>query len=431
MQKYDEVILKHTLENNFVCYLHKNNYFNHLITMALTVKVGSLYETKNENGLAHLLEHMHMNFRKQNLYPGLKYKSTANTDFYETIFYIKCYSEQSSIYTCLEILFNIANGNFLKEEYFNATKKDVIIEILDSNRLKIETNKEIALLLNGSHYIEAMPIGQMDIVKNLKYADVLKFFKKWYSADIMSLSVVGDIKDLNNIKNNINTLFDRLECTKRDSVDINFEIPQYKYNYYYKIEIDQPNILIWKIYFKFDKRTQRKTRANNIIPEILEYICFDVLENIVCNYFHDHNIDIGKVTCDKINFNSDYDFYFVMLSPNDFVQNIYDDKIYHLLVHLFNSELSVDRELVLTIIQKYKMYFEKTKDDFYHDVDIQIFLQDSINNFIYAKPLYKYTDKILMFIESFKEIKYEVISSYLEQIFLNSDKLIVLNLSKC
>lgn len=190
--------------------------------MALTVKVGSAVESEGKKGVAHLLEHLLMSFLTFDLYDDVKYRAKAYTNFNETIFYIKCPADELNLIKTLKIIFEIAQGKFVAEKYFQRAKTDVLNEIREVQKKQTI----ISILLKQSGYSECLALGNEDDVLKLEYKDAKVFFEQYYSANIMSLAIVGDVPA--SIKTYVKALFTNLRSFPNTFVRKKYFIPDYK-----------------------------------------------------------------------------------------------------------------------------------------------------------------------------------------------------------
>ena len=56
------------------------------------------------------------------------------------------------------------------------------------------SDKEISVLLKDSRYADRLPIGYMDVIRNISPERVVDFYKKWYRPENMAVVAVGDVK---------------------------------------------------------------------------------------------------------------------------------------------------------------------------------------------------------------------------------------------
>ena len=428
MNLSEELNIKRSLINGFTYYVRKVDYFEKFITMSLTIKIGSIHENKNENGLAHLLEHMHMSFHKFNLYPHIRYKAEAYTDFFETIFYIKCFNDWENIYTCLEIFNFIARGRFLSELYFINTKNDVISEIIDYMKYKQEENRLFSLLLNGSQYLDFLAIGDVKDVSNLSYEQLVQFYNTWYSGDLMSIAIVGDIKDINKLENNIKSVFEGISNRKLPMNYFNHDIPKYNNIKIHEIEIQEIKKNDLEIYFKVKKSEIISLNAIDI--EVMEAILFKAVEHKLKSFFEDLNIKVIEITCENVNLDMFHMFYVIKIDFKESKHIVMKD-IVDLINTFFKSiTIYMDNLFISTIRMELSNNIDKRNYDYYDFVGMHSLLLECIDDYILGKPVYISSEKCKLLKNSIKKMPLDNIHNYLKYWINQCDRLYVARVYK-
>lgn len=193
-------VKKLTLPNGLTVILEEN-HATPVISLHLGVKIGSIWEREKEAGLSHVLEHMLFKGTK-NFSPGeiaSKVEScggeiNAFTSFDHTVYYINLPSQ------------NWETGlTLLQEMAFEATLDSVELsrelEVILEELRRGEDNPHHQLSQNlfsesyGVHPYGRPIIGYADTIKSFTREDVFGFYKKWYCANNMCLSVCGDFKE--------------------------------------------------------------------------------------------------------------------------------------------------------------------------------------------------------------------------------------------
>ncbi len=165
------------------------------------VGAGSRYETKEENGISHFLEHM--------TFKGTKKRPTAG-DVSETINSVGGFinAGTSNEYTCfwnkvpqkyfslgLEFLSDILFNSLFREEDINR-EKGVIIEEINMYK-DLPSNYVIRIgykLLWGDIPLGRDVLGTKESVVEFQKKDFLNYLKSLYQPQNMVISVVGNIK---------------------------------------------------------------------------------------------------------------------------------------------------------------------------------------------------------------------------------------------
>lgn len=194
------------LSNGLTYYIRQNKKPEQKVELRLVVNAGSILEDDNQQGLAHLSEHMAFNgtthFKKndiisflQSIGVGFGNDLNANTGFDQTIYILPIPTDKPG---------NIDKGFEILEDWaHNVTYDSDDIDgerpvVLEESRLGKGANDRMYRkiypdVFAGSLYANRLPIGVDSIVKNASYATIRKFYKDWYRPDLMAVIVVGDI----------------------------------------------------------------------------------------------------------------------------------------------------------------------------------------------------------------------------------------------
>ncbi|MEO9021938.1 MAG: insulinase family protein [Ginsengibacter sp.] len=194
------------LSNGLTYYIRQNKKPEQKVELRLVVNAGSILETDNQQGLAHLSEHMAFNgtthFKKndiisflQSIGVGFGNDLNAYTSFDETVYILPIPTDKPG---------NLDKGFQILEDWaHNVTYKNADIDgerpvVLEESRLGKGANDRIRKkifpkLFAGSLYANRLPIGLDSIVKNAPYDVVKSFYKEWYRPNLMAVIVVGDI----------------------------------------------------------------------------------------------------------------------------------------------------------------------------------------------------------------------------------------------
>ncbi len=227
------------LSNGLTYYIRNNKKPEQKVELRLVVNAGSVLEDEDEQGLAHLSEHMAFNgtthFQKndivsflQSIGVGFGNDLNANTSFDQTIYILPIPTDKPS---------NIDKGFEILEDWaHNVTYKNEDIDgerpvVLEESRLGKGANdrmyrKIYPEIFAGSLYGKRLPIGLDSIVKNANYATVKRFYRDWYRPDLMAVIVVGDI-DIDKAEALIKQHFGGLKNPVNERPRIHPEVPAY------------------------------------------------------------------------------------------------------------------------------------------------------------------------------------------------------------
>ncbi len=194
-----------TLDNGLKYYIRENKKPEDRAFLRLVVNAGSILENENQQGLAHLNEHMAFNgtkhFAKQELINylesiGMRFGPDINayTSFDETVYMIEVPTDSSDmVKKGFQILEDWAH-NLSFDSVEIDKERGVVIEEWRLGRgasARIR-DKQFPVLLKDSRYAERLPIGKKDILENFKHQTLINFYKDWYRPDLMAVIAVGD-----------------------------------------------------------------------------------------------------------------------------------------------------------------------------------------------------------------------------------------------
>lgn len=194
------------LENGLTYYIQKNSKPEKQVELRLVVKAGSILEDDDQQGLAHLLEHMAFNgstnFKKNELISylqsiGIKFGADLNayTGFDETVYILPVPTDKpGNLETGFLVLEDWAHGLTLNEADIDAERNIVLEEARLGKGATDRMNKKLLpLLFNGSRYAERLPVGKEDTIRHFKYDALKRFYKEWYRPNLMAVVVVGEV----------------------------------------------------------------------------------------------------------------------------------------------------------------------------------------------------------------------------------------------
>lgn len=195
------------LSNGLTYYIRKNEKPQQKVELRLVVNAGSILENEDQQGLAHLSEHMAFNgtthFKKNDIVSflqsiGVAFGSDLNayTSFDETVYILPIPTDKpGNIEKGFQILEDWAHNVTDKAEDIDAERPVVLEESRLGKGARDRINKQIyPVLFANSLYAKRLPIGIDSIVKNAPYSALRSFYKDWYRPDLMAVIVVGDIE---------------------------------------------------------------------------------------------------------------------------------------------------------------------------------------------------------------------------------------------
>ncbi|HCN25151.1 MAG TPA: insulinase family protein [Candidatus Marinimicrobia bacterium] len=228
------------LENGLRYYIRENQKPKKRAVLWLAINAGSVLEDDNQQGLAHLVEHMAFNgtkhFEKQELVDYLESIGTkfgpdlnAHTSFDETVYKLQVPSDSTDyILSGLQILEDWAHGLLFDENEIDKERGVVTEEWRTRQGAGARMwNKVVPILFNNSQYAKRLPIGQIAVIDTAHYETIKKFYQDWYRPDLMALIAVGDF-DSNWIEELIKTYFSRIPVKNNPRERIVYPVPDHQ-----------------------------------------------------------------------------------------------------------------------------------------------------------------------------------------------------------
>ena len=194
------------LANGLTYYIRQNKKPEQKVELRLVLNAGSILEEDDQQGLAHMAEHMAFNgtthFKKndivsflQNIGVGFGNDLNAYTSFDETVYILPVPTDKpGNLEKGFQVLEDWAHNVTYLTDDINGERAI----ILEESRLGKGANDRIFRkvyphLFEGSKYAKRLPIGIDSIIKNFPVDNIRRFYKDWYRPDLMAVIVVGDL----------------------------------------------------------------------------------------------------------------------------------------------------------------------------------------------------------------------------------------------
>ena len=219
---------KYELKNNLNLYYYPINSAQS-ISIDLFVKVGSRNEDISNNGITHMLEHMHFRqlgtMNQEEIYFKMEQMgNTLQATTYKELlrFYVK--TRHKNLMNCLEYFKQIITSYNWSQEQFEAEKKVVLNQILMRDSY-FNIDKYVSeLLWNGDSL--GFPIeGTKEVIEKLTLEELLEFKRRYFNPDNIFIVISGCI-NINDIEY-INDLFSQIKLTSEKKI-IKTICPNYK-----------------------------------------------------------------------------------------------------------------------------------------------------------------------------------------------------------
>jgi zinc protease len=194
------------LDNGVTYYVKNNQLPKNKAYVELVIKAGSLHENDDQQGLAHLLEHMAFNGTKS--FPKNKIDSylnslglsigadfNASTSFTKTIYKFQVPTNTDEpLDTGVHILSEIASELTLEDQAFERERKIVEEEWrMDLGKFDRILEQQKPYIFKNSKYLTRDPIGKMEIIRNFSYQTAKDYYHQWYRPELMGVFIIGDI----------------------------------------------------------------------------------------------------------------------------------------------------------------------------------------------------------------------------------------------
>ena len=263
----------HTLKNGIRYFIDKNNASSSACIFFL-VNVGSINEKKNEEGMAHFLEHMLFKGTKKRL----KSKNISNniykvggetnafTSYDVTAYYICIGSDfvENAIDILSDMLFNSTFRDFIEE-------KDVVISENKKNSSVPQAKfyqKYNSMVYKGTPYQHDIG-GTNSVIKKFSLKKLKEFYYTNYTPENIVISIAGKIPK--NVDKLVSRYFNKKMKNNRKPIEdvtvYDFMGKQKKPNFLSMIDnVDQAGVIIGFPCYNYN---ERKTHILEIIATVL------------------------------------------------------------------------------------------------------------------------------------------------------------------
>lgn len=193
------------LSNGLTYYIYATRQNPNRATFQLAVKTGSVQEQDDQQGYAHLIEHMA--FRGTKNFPG-----TQVLDYLDSIglgknnglgaattidminYEMQLPTDDPRILeTGLHILRDWAQDIAFDETALYAERDIVLEEMRGKTGLEDRIRRRLlAVVYQGSRYSDRLPVGKQNTLGAVTKASITQFYRDWFRPDLQAVIVVGD-----------------------------------------------------------------------------------------------------------------------------------------------------------------------------------------------------------------------------------------------
>lgn len=193
------------LPNGIRYYIRTNKKPEKRAELRLVIKAGSILEDDDQQGLAHLVEHMAFNGTKH--FPknetikfmeslGMRFGADVNayTTFDETVYTLTVPTDKPEMMDKAMLILEDWAHNVSFDAAETEKERGVVMEEwrLGQGAGMRMLQKILPAILKGSRYAERLPIGKPEIIQKAKLERIKQFYADWYRPDLMAVVAVGD-----------------------------------------------------------------------------------------------------------------------------------------------------------------------------------------------------------------------------------------------
>ena len=283
----DSAVVSGSLKNGMSYFILQNTEPANRIYLRLIVRAGSTLEDDDQKGIAHLVEHMAFNgtthFEKNQLVDyfesiGMAFgpEVNASTGFDETIYKLEIPADDPEILQkSLTVLQDWIHGITFDQTELDKERGVVTEEWrLGRGASGRVQDREIPFLFKGSRYAERLPIGDMDIVKNVSRDRVAAFYQKWYRPELMSVVVVGDMNPAE-MQSKLEAAFSSIPASKHAEKRTWYPIPPQKKPAV--LIVRDPEIMYPTVQLLEQQKAPGMKTVGDLRNQIIQYITYSIL----------------------------------------------------------------------------------------------------------------------------------------------------------
>lgn len=229
------------LDNGMTYYVRSNDLPKDRADFYIVFNVGAILENDNQDGLAHLTEHMAFNgtknFPKKGVLDFLERNGVAfghNVNAFTGVD-VTAYNlndvpitDPMVVDSSLMILHDWSNYVAFEDEEIDAERKVVHEEWRTRRNAQFRMQKQLMpTIYKGSKYAERDVIGSIDVIDNCSYETLRSFYRTWYRPDNETVIIVGDF-DADEMEQKVIKLFSQVPKAVNPKPRPTFEIPNNK-----------------------------------------------------------------------------------------------------------------------------------------------------------------------------------------------------------
>ncbi len=226
------------LSNGLTYYILPNRNPEKKADFYFVENAGAVLERDDQNGLAHMTEHM--GFRGTAHFPGrslsetvTRYGMAAATNINawttrdETVYYLTDVpTDMANAVDTVLLMLHDWSGSFTFDEKELAEERGVVIEewrMRKNSSWRLE-NQYDPILFNGSKYGDRDILGDLEVLRNPDSGPLRDFYNRWYHPDRQAVIIVGDF-DADAMEKKVKTMFSTLPKPEKPTVAPEYPVP--------------------------------------------------------------------------------------------------------------------------------------------------------------------------------------------------------------
>lgn len=179
----------------------------------MEVHAGSIDEEDDEQGIAHMIEHVaFLGSKKREKLLGTGARSNAYTDFHHTVFHIHAPTSTKDsddlLPSVLDALNEIAFHPKFLASRIEKERRAILSELQMMNTIEYRVDCQLLQHLHSENKLsKRFPIGLEEQIKKWDADKIRKFHERWYFPANATLYIVGDINDISKTVHQIEAVF--------------------------------------------------------------------------------------------------------------------------------------------------------------------------------------------------------------------------------
>lgn len=284
------------LDNGMTYYILHNEEPKDRASFYIMHNVGAMLEEDNQNGLAHMLEHMAFNGSKNFKGKGVKNflerqgvefgkNINAYTNLDETVYNISNVPTVSPgvMDSCVLILHDWSGSLTLAGEEIDAERGVIKEEWRTRNnagrRLR---NKLATTTYYESKYATRDVIGSMDVIENSPYSAIRSFYEKWYRPDIQAVVIVGDF-DVDAMETRVKTTLSKIPKPNNTAKRIEYLVGDNKEFLYDFATDEEAQYVQYRIMIKHPVTNQDQKGTQYMLRDLMTTLYAHVIRERLAN----------------------------------------------------------------------------------------------------------------------------------------------------